>query len=249
MGAAFCEQLMQRSESGMHLFLFSRKEASLQRLKEKLLCLYMKPPLKNHSIEIQTVDFSNEVGQVQTLKILEHIMPTHIYYFAGGGPHGIYTRKKWSDHMWSFQVTFLFPARLVYWALKKNEIQQLVVIGSSICEIQGEALSASYSAAKHALLGLWQSLDQERNISTASPFSLIPSSPLNPSVPSVPSVSSLDFRLFSPGYMDTDLIPRNASVRQNQALLSPHHVAFQLWTWIQTPTSQRYFVCNPKTLI
>lgn len=141
--------------------------------------------------------------------------PTHIIYFAGGGPHGNFGSKEFKDHLWSFRVNFEFPAYLLHSILSSNDcpqLQQICFIGSAIAEAAADPQAASYSAAKHALLGLISSVQQEEH-------------------------GSLDLRLFSPSYMDTTLLPANAWPRQRpETVHSSLKVATALWNWLQDPT-------------
>jgi hypothetical protein len=52
------------------------------------------------------------------------------------------------------------------------------------------------------------------------------------------STEGLDLRLFSPGYMDTGLLPKNAWPRQGgQRIFSTDEVANQLLTWLENSSS------------
>ncbi len=140
---------------------------------------------------------------------LAQFNPHKIFYIAGGGPFGTFEKKQWKDHLWAYQLNLLTPARLLHWAFQaqgKTELRQVVFVGSAIAEDQGEREGASYASAKHGLKGLVRSLQRE----------------------------DLDVRLFSPGYMDTQMLPPNAWPRQQGlSILSPEDVALELWTWSQ----------------
>ncbi|NCN41071.1 hypothetical protein GW916_07445, partial [bacterium] len=64
---------------------------------------------------------------------------------------------------------------------------------------------ASYSAAKHALKGLYLSLRVEK--------------------------PTWDLRLFSPGYLDTELLPKGASVRYKK-VWDPEEVSVRFIDWM-----------------
>ena len=142
--------------------------------------------------------------------------PTRIFYFAGGGPHGAFASKQWKDHDWSFQVNFLFPARLLHRLLVQSRgVRQLVFVGSRIAEFQADPWAASYAAGKSALRGLLESIwaEQARQSSTR--------------------LGDLDLRLVSPPYMNTDLLPRNAEPRVLGWSVSPDEVSREIFDFIQ----------------
>lgn len=147
--------------------------------------------------------------------------PTHVWYFAGGGPYGVYHEKKWSSHEWTFAVNFLFPAYLSHYLLAgaaehsivdpalqnraKLQLQQLIFTGSKIAENQPDKGATSYSSSKHALKGFVNNLSNEYN--------------------------KIDIRLFSPGYMKTPLLPEHSEPRLQGLALDPSDVAIQFINW------------------
>lgn len=153
-------------------------------------------------------DFSHLDGQNSTLSRLGEFRPTKVFYVAGGGPYGRFIDKNWSAHEWGLQVTFLFAAQVVNFIFKNSPKCQIILVGSSVAEDGGDSNAASYSAAKHALVGLYRSIHLE------SP--------------------ELDLRLISPGYMDTDMLPKSAEVRK-KGVWSPKIVAQEVWSWSQSP--------------
>lgn len=122
------------------------------------------------------------------LSSLKKFKPTCVIYFAGGGPYGFFEEKSWASHLWSLNTTFLFPAQLLHQILSEPwaELKQIVFIGSSVAEAKADPMAASYAAAKHALKGLIDSFNLESK------------------------ERSVQVKLFSPGYMQTDLIPKNS---------------------------------------
>lgn len=152
-------------------------------------------------------DFTTEAGCLTVEKFLLEDPPDRIFFMAAGGPFGAFESKAWKDHQWAWNLTFLFPARILHFLLKHNLKPQTILIGSSVAENAGDQNAASYCAAKHALLGLYRTLRLE-----------------NP---------DWDLRLYSPGYMDTPLLPPHAAVR-NQGIHSPEAVARELWQWSLT---------------
>lgn len=189
------------------LFLVSRQENELKAQQaiardRGLTCSYLR------------ADFSKEDSQLEVIDFLAQSKCHRLVYMAGGGPFGDYGTKAWKDHLWAYQVTFLFPARLLQWALNQGSpqsVQQVVLVGSSVAEQTPDPGAASYAAAKHALVGLWSSVHEE-----------------NP---------KLDLRLFSPGYMDTPMLPPNAFPRQSgRRIWQTQEVALLLWKWMCEPS-------------
>lgn len=173
----------------------------------------------NLSVEVLQADFASSEGQNKTLAALKEFRPERIFYFAGGGPFGAFGAKGWKDHQWAFEVSFLFPARLVHEVLQWPEDRrphQLVWIGSAIAEEKADPMGTSYAASKHALLGLHRSLTAEG--------------------------SSIDLRLFSPTYMDTEMLPSNSYPRRmGLKLVSPEDAARALWDWAQSGVKNSHF--------
>lgn len=155
-----------------------------------------------------------------------------LFYVAGGGPYGAFENKKWSDHQWAFKVNFLCPAFLLHQLMQTNICQQIVIVGSAIAESKPDVNAASYAAAKHALKGLITSVQAEQKKM---------------------SQAQIDLRLFSPGYIDTPMLPTNAWPRQltveQQALMiaSPKALAEQLLGWISHPNDANCHLNLSKT--
>lgn len=145
-------------------------------------------------------DFS--LGSVGSdfFKQIQEFQPTEMIYFAGGGPYGIFQNKKWSDHQWAMNVNFLYPAELIHQILcSKNNflnLKSVTVIGSDIAEYKPDSNAASYAAAKHALRGLMTTLQTENS-------------------------TAIKFKLFSPGYMLTALLPVNSAPRNENRATNP----------------------------
>jgi short-subunit dehydrogenase len=154
-----------------------------------------------------TADFSKPEDQESSLAEISAFRPTRLIYFAGGGPFGKFEEKSWKDHSWCWEVNFLFPARIVHQTMRSlPSLKQIVLLGSQIAEDKGDPMAASYAASKHALRGLVRSVRAE-----------------NPEI---------DLRLYSPGYMDTELLPVNAWPRQQGLAASPSEVAQDLLSWL-----------------
>lgn len=145
-------------------------------------------------------DLSKDISPL--LETLKEFKPNQIFYVAGGGPFGDFASKDFKDHQWCFRTTFESAARVVHEFLGKSD--QIVLCGSAVAEANADPKAASYAAAKHALKGLYASIIAEK--------------------------PSTDLRLFSPGYLDTELLPKNASVRY-KGVWDPKVVAMDLWQW------------------
>lgn len=154
---------------------------------------------------------------------IKEFNPQSIFYVAGGGPYGLFHEKSWKSHQWSFQVNFLTPAYFSHQCLQNPDLQQIVFVGSAIAESKADPMATSYSSSKFALRGLYENLKAE--------------------------YPNKDIRLYSPGYMLTDLLPQNSLPRlQNQAM-DPQLVAqdFQKWLTLNEPNkSHRIIFCLPE---
>ena len=155
------------------------------------------------SVQIFPADVTSEFDAI--LASLQEFRPSHVFYLAGGGPYGEFQKKAWKDHVWAWEVTFLAAARLVHALL--NDSPQIILCGSSVAEANGDPQAASYASAKHALRGLYESLRLEN--------------------------AKLDIRLFSPGFLDTELLPKGASVRY-KGVWNPELVAKKFWDWARS---------------
>lgn len=149
-------------------------------------------------------DFAKELSSEFMTEIID-FNPTTIIYFAAGGPYGNFQDKKWADHQWALQVSFLFPAQLVHHLMRISipSLKQFVVVGSAIAENKPDPGAASYCAAKHALRGLISTLQAENK-------------------------SAFKIDLFSPGYIATDMLPAQSWPRQQGLAESAENVAIQL---------------------
>ncbi len=171
---------------------------------------------KNPKYAFKAFDFTAAYDSpsifLEVLKLIEDFEPTQIIYSAGGGPFGEFGQKNWKDHEWAIKLNFLFPAKLV-WALmssKKliNECNFLYV-GSAIAESEsGDALGPSYAAGKWAMKGLYLSIMASQSDSD--------------------KYSKLKMKWISPGYMDTDLLPKGSIPRLNGRVEDPKVVAKEI---------------------
>lgn len=144
---------------------------------------------------------------------LNQLQPSHIFYFPGGGPYGFFKDKEIKDHLWSLKVNLEFPMHLLHFVLNKDFVELGVFIGSAVAE-QPDFKAGSYAAGKAGLKNLIASVAQETN---------------------------KDLRLFSPSYMDTDLVPKGSQVRDgSHKVLNPDTVAKDLYEWLQKPNDGRF---------
>ncbi len=164
---------------------------------------------QNNKIPVESIsrksthsfDFSKMDSWPEVVEKIRALQPTRIFYCAAGGPYGDFQKFDWKDHTWSLKVTFEFPAYLIH-QLLKNEIKsvkQVCVIGSSIAESQVDPGASMYCAAKHGLKGLILTL-QKQDL-------------------------TFDLRLLSPGYMNTDLLPKGTKPRNQGQTVDPAAIA------------------------
>ena len=179
LGWAVYTQLAEKNKD-TSFFLSSRK------ISEKIKFV------SNNTI-IKPQDFSKVPLQTGFLEDLQDFKPTHLIYMAGGGPYGAYASKKWSDHVWALNTSFMYPAELIHTILSHphtwESLVQVICVGSAIAEAKADPYAASYAAAKHALKGLISTLQQEGS-------------------------GKPELHLFSPGYMQTELLPQSSWPRQ-----------------------------------
>jgi short-subunit dehydrogenase len=155
--------------------------------------------------EFHLADFSTREGQDLVARFLAEESFTKVIAVAGGGPYGRFEERAWKDHQWAWDVSFQFPARVIHTLLSSGRTdKQLILVGSAVAEGDQDPMAASYSAAKHALKGLVRTVKAENPL--------------------------WDIRLFSPGYMDTEMLPANAAVRQ-RGVYGPAQIARELWDW------------------
>lgn len=178
-------------------------------------------------------DFSKESRWPEYVQEILKFQPTRLVYFAAGGPYGHFEKFEWKDHEWSLRVSFLFPAFLIHLALRgrstspqnwKN-LQQMVFIGSSIAESQPDPGAAAYCASKHALRALIETIHLEQ-ANTASPAALTSDVPGNS--------AKIQIKLFSPGYMNTGLLPQGSWPREQGIAVDPHLEALKLYDEVFT---------------
>ncbi|MEQ1876283.1 MAG: SDR family oxidoreductase [Bdellovibrionia bacterium] len=151
-------------------------------------------------------DFAAPESRGRLLDEMKTFAPTRVFYFAAGGPYGPFHKSALKDHRWAWEVSFGFAAEVLHWSLNSGSVRQAVFIGSAVAEDQADPGAASYSAAKHALRGLIRSVRAEK--------------------------PALDLRLYSPVYMDTELLPAHAWPRQQGLAMDTSRIAQDLLSWI-----------------
>lgn len=155
------------------------------------------------SRSINSFDFSKKDLFEFYAEQIQATAPDRIFYFAAGGAYGPFKKYQWKDHVWTMSVTFDFPAFLLHYFLRNpQKLKQMVFIGSSVAESQADPNAAMYCAAKHALRGLLSSVEKE------SP--------------------TFQVKLFSPGYMNTQMLPKGAWPREQGLAVEPSQVALEL---------------------
>lgn len=163
--------------------------------------------LINSRTTLLDYDFSSAELSEDFLQHVQKFNPTAVIYLAGGGPFGVFQDKKWSDHQWALNVNFLTPAKLLHFILKQAtqfpNLQQVVFVGSAIAESKPDPQAASYCAGKHALKGLITTVHAEQK-------------------------SLVKVKMFSPGYMETDLLPLHSWPRQQGLAETAENVALEL---------------------
>lgn len=167
------------------------------------------------AFEYVVADFTKLEGQSLVLKLLRDRKFDRVFYCAGGGPYGPFHQFSWASHQWAFDVTFTFAAQVLHQLAREPNPPQMTLIGSAVAESRPDPGAVSYCAAKHALRGLFECLKLE--------------------------YPNWDLRLYSPGYMDTDMIPPNAAVRK-KGVHSPRAVAEDVWRWTLTSGSSGHMM-------
>ncbi|NJL24075.1 MAG: SDR family oxidoreductase [Calothrix sp. SM1_5_4] len=153
--------------------------------------------------EYRIADFSKRMGQEEAVRFLLEHEPTKISVLRAEGPMPLWRPRLGGSRMGLAGFFFVSGPRDAR-ALCRRKVDETILVGSSVAESSADPKAASYCAAKHALKGLFSSVRAE------SP--------------------DWDLRLFSPGYMDTDLLPKNAAVRK-LGVYAPAALARDLWIW------------------
>lgn len=183
--------------------LSSRKLDKLNELADSL----------NSEFLVRACDYAKPESIDSLLTEIHEKKVSRVFYFAAGGPYGVFASKGWKDHQWALQVSFLTPAKLLHSLLKDKKfehVNQVVFIGSQIADCKADPKASSYAASKHGLRGLIESVLAEG--------------------------CDKDLRLFRPGYMDTEMLPVNAKPRQTtQQIMKANQAAKLFVDWVQNP--------------
>lgn len=189
-----------------NLYLFSRKTNLLSELEKKLNNQFKQ--IKTFSADMSKAEDVSSVSQE-----LARLNPDLVIYSAGGGPHGEFIKKEWKDHEWALRVGLVSPVELLHkWLNIRNPDQpgRFIIVGSRIAESDPDFKASSYAAAKHGLLGLISSIQPELQNNQNKAW------------------------LFSPGYIDTEMLPQTATVRHNGAkIMSVETAAQALLRWVK----------------
>ncbi len=205
LGAAVSRFLVEHVKGIEKAIFISRKEDLLKRLHSSLA---EKIPL----IETRACDMSLIEDQNIVSRLILDEGPDLVIYCAGGGPHGDFASKEWKDHRWAIEVGMAAPLRLLHTWIQcrdKEKMGKFIIVGSRIAESSPDFKAASYAASKHGLLGFIESVQPETKDNQNKVW------------------------LFSPGYMDTDMIPATAPVRHDGSKIMGVETAAQaLLRWI-----------------
>jgi len=165
-------------------------------------------------VHVQSSDLSTPNGQDALCDLIEREGFDLVIFTAGGGPHGEYVEKDWKDHKWALEVNLISPLRAVHvWlrARHRSRLGRFVVVGSRIAEDGPDPLASTYAASKHGLVGFVSSIrDEDRE-------------------------NENKVWLFSPGYMDTEMLPPTAKVRHDgvSKIMSVETAAQTLLRWVK----------------
>lgn len=187
-----------------------RAFAEILPAEDRLLLVSRKEPAGlSREAEFFRADLAKSEDRAALVEKLREFAADSIVDFAAGGPYGDFHTKNWKDHMWAFQVSFMAKAELVHGLASFTKPPSMVCwIGSAIAEDEGDVKAGAYAAAKAALKSLFFTLRKERSL----PFQLL---------------------MFSPGYIDTDLLPQGAAPRkQAESLWTAKEVAEKLKSWL-----------------
>jgi len=152
------------------------------------------------------IDFSKEESAALVIGRVKDFQPSEIIYVAGGGPHGAFFEKSMKSHKWAYNVNLFTPIQILYGLIDLGYKGEFVYVGSAIAERSNSAASLSYSTSKKS----------------AKDIILLCSSNL------------LKTKVFSPPYMDTDLLPKGSWPREEHPdlVVEPSKVAKVMLEWV-----------------
>ncbi len=156
----------------------------------------------------------------ELLEQIQDFKPDIIVYSAGGGPYGRYSDKEFKDHLWAYKLNFLFPAELIHSLGVQKYQGSIYCVGSQIAE-DFDPLGPSYSASKAALKKLVYNLNDD-------------------------IFWKQKLFMYSPGYMNTDLLPKNSQVRIDPkvSIACPVDVAKDFKQWVLSSDTQKPYFRN-----
>lgn len=172
-----------------------------------------KIPKQDRTILI-TQDFSKLPVEENFLEQLKKFQPTHLIYCAGGGPFGFFEEQSLKSHHWAMTVNFQYPFDLTHQILSIGSLKQFVFVGSAIAGNFPDSKASSYAAAKHALRGWVTSVQKENHL-------------------------PIQFKLFEPGYFESDLLPLNSEPRKSGQAEKLDKVAEDLIKFIENDPGNR----------
>jgi len=154
----------------------------------------------------ESIDLSKETASNSVLTLVSEYEPSRILYVAGGGPHGPYFQKGIKSHKWAYAVNYFTPIQILNDLIEKSYEGEFIYIGSAIAERSTSDKSLSYSASKTAAKSVILSYDSKL----------------------------LKTKVFSPAYMDTDLLPKGSWPRMecSELVIEPSKVAEVLLNWL-----------------
>ena len=163
-----------------------------------------------------TADLSKREDWPRLWSQIQEFGASHLVFCAGGGPYGKFGDKDFKDHLWALNVSFVSASFFLHQFLS-SDLRQMV--GSHIAEEKVDPMAASYCASKHALLGLISSVQNE--------------------------YPERDIRLFSPTYLDTDMLPSHSAPREQGLARSPESAAKDMFQWMLDPEGNWHYKWNP----
>ncbi len=154
-----------------------------------------------------SVDFSKQEAVKKVMKFFHDHEPDAIFYVAGGGPHGDFFSKPFSSHRWAYEVNYFTPIGLVYELMARKYNGVFIYIGSAIAERSTFDQSISYSQAKKMAKQSLLSIEEKK----------------------------LKVRIFSPPYMNTKMLTKNAwpRIQAPELVLEPREVVDKLIKWLK----------------
>jgi short-subunit dehydrogenase len=155
---------------------------------------------------VEPLDLSGDAAADSVLTKINDFKPDRIFYVAGGGPHGAFFEKSMKSHKWAYNVNQFTPIQILYGLIEQGYKGEFIYIGSAIAERSTSSKSLSYAASKRSATVTILSYESK----------------------------SLITKVFSPAYMNTDLLPKGAWPRTDcpELVAEPRDVAKILLNWL-----------------